>query len=415
MMNLQLTIKNLPADLRSWLDRECHAKRLSSNELLIAILRRARQALEMPLLAEEIRRQELSLGCVPFKFADLFAGIGGFRIALEELGGKCVISCEKDPFARKTYEAWFGEIPHGDIREMDPETLPDHDLLAAGFPCQPFSIAGVSKRASLGQPHGFKDQMQGNLFFDLADIIAVKRPPVLFLENVRNLQFHDLGHTWQTIRDTIEGMEYTIFAQVIDACGWVPQHRERIYIVCFDRNIFGAVPPFVFPKPPIGKPQRISDILEPNPDPKYSLSEELWATLQRHAKAHASKGHGFGYSIVDPDGISRTLSARYYKDGSEILVARDTGPPRRLTPAECGRLMGFAPARFKIIVSDTQAYRQFGNAVVPEVIKSIGKQIQSVLAWHLTRTPNGCLVKREAIPKFKNSGFEEVIAGKAQV
>lgn len=407
-MNSRLIIKNLPTDLRIWLDRECLKKRISSEELIIAVLRRARQALEMPLFADNLKRQEQLAGGLPFKFIDLFAGIGGFRIALEELGGKCAMSCEKDPFARQTYKAWFGELPHRDIREIDPESIPDHDLLAAGFPCQPFSIAGVSKRTSLGQPHGFNDRVQGNLFFYLADIITAKRPPVLFLENVRNLQFHDNGHTWQTIRDTIEALEYVVFARVIDACGWVPQHRERIYIVCFDRSIFGSAPPFIFPCPPDGRCHKIADLLESNPDPKYLLSEQLWQTLQRHAQFHKSKGHGFGYGIADPEGISRTLSARYYKDGSEILIARDTGPPRRLTPIECSRLMGFDPARFRIVVSDTQAYRQFGNAVVPELIKAIGRQIQNVFAWYLTQNPNGCLVKGKPRTESKSTELEKV-------
>ncbi|NLK89119.1 MAG: DNA (cytosine-5-)-methyltransferase [Clostridiaceae bacterium] len=392
-MKSRLTIKNLPVDLRNWLDRECRKKKIGIDEFVIAVLRRARQALEMPLFADNLKRQDQIAGGMPFKFIDLFAGIGGFRIALEELGGRCVLSCEKDVFARQTYKAWFGELPHRDIREIDPGSIPDHDLLVAGFPCQPFSIAGVSKRTSLGQPHGFNDRVLGNLFFYLADIIRVKRPPVLLLENVRNLKFHDNGHTWQTIRDTIEALEYVVFARVIDACGWVPQHRERIYIVCFDRNVFGSAPPFVFPSPPEGRCHKVSDILEPNPDPKYMLSEQLWNTLQRHAQSHKSKGHGFGYGIADPEGISRTLSARYYKDGSEILIRSDTGPPRKLTPAECSRLMGFDPAKFRIVVSDTQAYRQFGNAVVPGLIKAIGRQIQNVLAWYLIQNGNGCLVK----------------------
>ena len=222
--------------------------------------------------------------------------------------------------------------------------------------------------------HGFQCLNQGNLFFHLANIIEVKRPAVLLLENVKNLKSHDKGRTWQVIQDRLEQLNYWIFDKVIDAAAWVPQHRERVYIVCFDRKAFPERPPFEFPQPPERQRPRLIDILEPAPNPKYTLTEHLWNYLQRYAEGHRAKGNGFGFGLADPMGISRTLSARYYKDGSEILIPQGTNkPPRRLTPLECARLMGFDEKR--MVVSDTQAYRQFGNAVVPKVVEAIGRQI----------------------------------------
>lgn len=312
-----------------------------------------------------------------FTFIDLFAGIGGFRTALQSLGGECLFSCEWDRFSKKAYEAWYGESPEGDIRSVSPSDIPKHDILAAGFPCQPFSLAGVSKRQSLGRAHGFRCETQGNLFFSIAEIVAANRPPVLFLENVKNLKSHDRGRTWNVIRQTLDELNYWVFDKIIDASAWVPQHRERVYIVCFDRRRFRTAPAFEFPSPPADRP-RLADILDPSPDPKYTLSRHLWTYLQRYAADHRARGNGFGFGLADPDGISRTLSARYYKDGAEILIPRGKGkPPRRLTPAECQRLMGF-PDR-PIVVSDTQAYRQFGNAVVPKVVEAIGRRIVTVM------------------------------------
>lgn len=310
----------------------------------------------------------------PFTFIDLFAGIGGFRSALEKLGGTCRFSCEWDKYSQRTYAAWYGDTPHADIRKIKIADIPRHDLLAAGFPCQPFSIAGVSKRQSLGMAHGFECETQGNLFFQLAAIIEAKRPALLFLENVKNLKSHDKGRTWQIIRARLDELNYWIFDQVIDAAGWVPQHRERVYIVCFSKDVYSRQPAFAFPAPPRRKQPRLSDILDPAPDPKYTLSAHLWNYLQRYAEGHRARGNGFGFGLADPAGISRTLSARYYKDGSEILVPQGRNkPPRRLTPRECGRLMGFAEKQ--IVVSDTQAYRQFGNAVVPKVVEAVGREI----------------------------------------
>jgi len=315
-----------------------------------------------------------------FTFVDLFAGIGGFRLALEKLGGECRFSCEWDKFSRKTYETWFGEVPYGDIRTLESLEVPKHDLLAAGFPCQPFSLAGVSKKNSLGREHGFRDATQGNLFFHLARIIEARRPRAILLENVKNLRSHDQGRTWNVVRSTLEQLGYWVFSEIIDAAGWVPQHRERIYIAGFDKRRYKTLPPFRFPAPPRNR-KKLSGILERSPDPKYTLSEHLWAYLRNYAAKHRAMGNGFGYGIASRDGVARTLSARYYKDGSEILIARGEGePPRRLTPKECARLMGFDPrCQNNIVVSDTQAYRQFGNAVVPKVIEAIGREMVELL------------------------------------
>ncbi len=268
--------------------------------------------------------------------------------------------------------------------------IPAHDVLAAGFPCQPFSIAGVSKKNSLGHAHGFKCATQGNLFFNLATIIEAKRPPVVFLENVKNLQSHDKGRTWSVIHGKLEQLNYRVFHKVIDASAWVPQHRERVCIVCFDRKVFGDNPPFRFPEAPDGPSPKLSDILEPSPDARYTLSDHLWNYLQDYAKKHQAKGNGFGFGLADADGITRTLSARYFKDGSEILIPQNGKNPRRLTPRECARLMGF-PDDKPIVVSDTQAYRQFGNAVVPKVVEAVGAEILKTMTWQVLR--RGCLLR----------------------
>ena len=339
---------------------------------------------------------------VPFKFIDLFAGVGGMRLGLEAVGGQCAFSCEKDAYAQKTYHAWFGDNPAGDVTQLTKAgDIPKHDVLAAGFPCQPFSLAGVSKKNSLGRAHGFKDRTQGTLFFHLATIIERHRPPVLLLENVKNLRSHNKGDTWKTIAGTLDDLNYEVFSEVIDAAAWVPQHRERVFIVGFDRKVFGKTPPFVFPQKPSGPKPQLKDILEDAPNPKYTLSNHLWKYLQDYAERHRKKGNGFGCSVADLDGTTRTLSARYYKDGSEVLIPRGKRRnPRRLTPREAGRLMGF-PERLldrmlsgpKQVVSDTQAYKQFGNAVVPPVIEAIAGQIVAVMRWKLLKR-NGCLLKR---------------------
>lgn len=394
----QLNIRNFPNDLRLWIERERRKAQQKQNEFLISTLREVAQLSYTPQLPfEQPFARPMGDERLPFSFIDLFAGIGGFRIALEENGGKCVFTSEWDRYSQKTYRKWFGEMPHGDITKIHPSEIPDHDILAAGFPCQPFSIAGVSKKNSLGRLHGFKCTTQGTLFFNIATIAEIKRPPVMLLENVKNLKSHDQGRTWKTICDTLDELHYAVFSEVIDAARWVPQHRERVYIVCFDKYVFGERPGFEFPEPPADVPA-LKDILEPNPDPKYTLSDHLWKYLQNYAERHREKGNGFGFGLADPKAITRTLSARYYKDGSEILVPQRGNNPRRLTPRECQRLMGFPddPSRFPIVVSDTQAYRQFGNAVVPKVASAVVRAILPVLRGEWERQGNGCLLKRSA-------------------
>lgn len=388
-------IRNVPEDLRLWIEQERHEQRKSKQEFVLGMLERAREAemaKRMPLFATIPKTDIDPPEFIPFKFVDLFAGIGGFRIGLERVGGTCRFSCEWDKYSQKTYREWFGETPQGDIRMLKPADIPDHDILAAGFPCQPFSLAGVSKKKSLGHAHGFECSSQGNLFFTLATIIREKKPPIVFLENVKNLRSHDSGRTWSVIYESLEELGYRVFAQIINAAGWVPQRRERIYIVCFDKGVFGDDVPFLFPELPENRP-KLADILEAEPDQRYTLTDHLWKYLQDYAKRHQERGNGFGFGLADPQGISRTLSARYFKDGSEILISQAGKNPRRLMPVECQRLMGFDD-RLSIVVSDTQAYRQFGNAVVPKVVEAIARRILRILAWQLTRTKNGCLLKR---------------------
>ncbi len=310
-----------------------------------------------------------------FTFIDLFAGIGGTRLAFEKAGGECVFTSEWDKFCHYTYYANFGEKPAGDITKIDAADIPDHDVLLAGFPCQPFSIAGVSKKISLGREHGFDDKLQGNLFFDIARILKEKRPKVFMLENVKNLKSHDKGKTYKVISDTLKLLNYKIFVKIVDAKHYVPQHRERIFIVGFDKKKFRNIK-FKFPKMPEARRYELDEILLSDVDNKYTLTERLWLYLKNYAKKHRERGNGFGYGLIDStkDKYTRTLSARYYKDGSEILIKQDKRRPRRLTPRECARLMGFDDS-FKIVVSDTQAYRQFGNSLVVPVVEDIASKI----------------------------------------
>ncbi|MHB1323790.1 MAG: DNA (cytosine-5-)-methyltransferase [Coriobacteriia bacterium] len=303
----------------------------------------------------------------PFTFIDLFAGIGGFRLAFETLGGECVFSSEWDKYAARTYCANFGETPFGDITLDETKArIPHHDLLCAGFPCQPFSLAGVSKHTSLGREHGFAHPTQGTLFFEVAQIIRDHRPSMFILENVKNLVGHDRGRTFEVITQTLEKeLEYQLDWAVLDAAPLVPQHRERVYLVGFRDKT-----PFAFPVLEDRRPA-LGTILEQQVDDKYTLSDRLWEYLQAYAEKHRRAGNGFGFSLARPDGVVRTLSARYHKDGSEILVPQRGKNPRRLTPRECARLMGF-PEEYQIAVSDTQAYRQFGNSVAAPVVAAIG-------------------------------------------
>lgn len=307
---------------------------------------------------------------VTFRFIDLFAGIGGMRLAFEQAGGVCVFSSEWNDYSRKTYKANFDEEPAGDITKIDAATIPDHDVLVAGFPCQPFSIAGVSKKNSLGRPTGFEDRTQGTLFFDVCRILKAKKPKAFMLENVKNLVSHDRGNTFKVIVESLHELGYSVFWRICDGKDFVPQHRERILIVGFDREHFGPDTEFRFDyDTPLDRPC-LKQILEAYPDGKYVLSDKLWSYLQNYAEKHRAAGNGFGFGIAPKDGITRTLSARYYKDGSEILVERPGGNPRRLTPRECARLQGF-PDSFRIPVSDTQAYKQFGNSVVVPLMGAI--------------------------------------------
>ena len=344
-----------------------------------------------------------------FTFVDLFAGIGGIRKSFEGIGGRCVFTAEWNKFARQTYAANFGERPEHtfaeDITEVASDEVPDHDVLLAGFPCQPFSIAGVSKKNALGRAHGFEDETQGTLFFDVARIIDAKRPGVFLLENVRNLLSHDRGRTFEVIRRTLEDeLGYHITYKVMDARQWVPQGRRRVLIIGFDGER-GDMPAFDFDlvKTPSVAPL-MRDILHPEDgserpeppyttstgavDPRYTLTPHLWRYLRDYAAKHRKAGNGFGYGLVGPDDVARTLSARYYKDGSEVLVSR--GPrrtPRRLTPRECARLMGF-PDNFVIPVSDTQAYRQFGNSVVVPMVSAVAEALHPfILEYAETELP----------------------------
>lgn len=394
-MSTQLLVRDVPEQIRSWIEQERTQHHMTQKEFLISVLQQACGKRENVLPFEPVRVEPSAVERIPFTFIDLFAGIGGYRIPLEKIGGKCVFSSEIDKYSQKTYRAWFGETPKGDITKIKASDIPDHDLLAAGFPCQPFSIAGVSKKKSLGREHGFKCATQGTLFFDVASIVEIKRPPIVLLENVKNLQSHDTGRTWQVIKGTLEDLNYRVFSKVIDAAAWVPQHRERIYVCCFDKTVFGDNPPFEFPEQPREPRPCVRDILEPSVDKKYTLTDHLWNYLQEYARRHKAKGNGFGYGLVDLDGVSRTLSARYYKDGSEVLIPQDHGrSPRRLTPKECARLMGFDECyQNNIVVSDTQAYKQFGNAIVPKVAEAVVRQVASLMCWQLTRNENGCLLK----------------------
>jgi DNA (cytosine-5)-methyltransferase 1 len=394
----QFLIRDIPENVGDWLAAESHRRQLTRKELVLALLDAAKRGESgLPLFDRIVPPVTPIVGGLRFGFVDLFAGIGGMRLGVEAAGGRCLYSSEWDSHCQKTYHSWFGETPAGDLTKVSPDDIPDHDVLVAGFPCQPFSLAGVSKKNSLGHAHGFKDVAQGNLFFTLAAIIEAKRPPALMLENVKNLKSHDKGRTWGVIQSTLDGLGYRIFTHVIDAARFVPQHRERVFIVGFDRQVFGDAPSFTFPPAPSGRSPKFRSILEEKPDPRYTLTDHLWDYLQKYAQKHRALGHGFGFGMVDLDGVSRTLSARYHKDGSEVLIPQPRRNPRRLTPREAARLMGF-PDEFPIVVSDTQAYRQFGNAVVPPVAESVAREIVRVLDWHVQSAKAGCLLKSSAQP-----------------
>ena len=342
------------------------------------------------LLRHEIGALTQSHTDSAFTFIDLFAGIGGLRKAMEGAGGRCVFTSEWDRFAQQTYHANFPDNRPiaGDIREVEAADIPHHDVLVAGFPCQPFSIAGVSKKNALGRLHGFLDETQGTLFFDVLRILMHHRPQAFLLENVKNLKSHDQGRTFEVIRRALtDELGYTLETRIIDAAHFVPQHRERIVIVGFRQKTGFSFDDMQMPR---RGSQKMRHVLHPedgteNPEShftagpdarvsdKYTLSDKLWRYLQDYSDKHKAKGNGFGFGLVDGDSIARTLSARYYKDGSEILVSRGEGQnPRRLTPRECARLMGYDES-FRIPVSDTQAYRQFGNSVAVPVFAEVAR------------------------------------------
>lgn len=320
----------------------------------------------------DMRKKRQKIGASHFTFIDLFAGIGGMRIAFDRAGGRCVYSNEWNKYSQQTYFANFGEQPEGDITQVLASAIPNHDILVAGFPCQPFSIAGVSKKNSLGRATGFEDKTQGTLFFDVCRILKEKRPKAFMLENVKNLCSHDKGRTFQVILEALDELNYKVFFSVLDGQNYVPQHRERILIIGFDKERYGQEIDFEFKLTPKFPKPVIKDILEQNVDDKYTLSDKLWAYLQTYAAKHKAAGNGFGYGLAPLDGVSRTMSARYYKDGSEILIQQEGKNPRRLTPRECARLQGF-PDDFKIPVSDTQAYKQFGNSVVVPLMENVAR------------------------------------------
>lgn len=343
-----------------------------------------------------------------FTFIDLFAGIGGIRHGFQKQGGKCVFTSEWNKYSQITYKENFHDDHDiaGDITKVNEHDVPDHDVLLAGFPCQPFSIAGVSKKNALGRPHGFLDATQGTLFFDVARIIQAKKPKAFLLENVKNLVSHDKGRTFQVIRDTLKQLGYNVHTRVIDGQHFVPQHRERILIVGFREDTGFDFDSLHLPEKESGP--RLKAILHPEDgseqpeshftvgeaaevNSKYILTDNLWRYLQDYAAKHKAKGNGFGFGLVGPENISRTLSARYHKDGSEILVSRGAGNnPRRLTPRECARLMGY-PDTFNIPVSDTQAYRQFGNSVIVPVMGAVAAHMKPHIMAMVEQEETGML------------------------
>lgn len=388
-MSKNLVVRNISDMDAAWLDGL--PGNVSREEFVRQLITDARNTSES---APKIKDRRPNRKKKVFTFIDLFAGIGGFYMGMVSNGGECVFTNEWDKYAASTYRAWIGgeHLSTDDIRTLDYQTaIPDHEVLCAGFPCQPFSIAGVSKKNALGRLHGFQDEEQGNLFFAICDIAKAKRPRVMILENVKNLMSHDKKNTWKVIQESLDALGYDVKAQIMDARSWVPQHRERIFIVCFDRDSFteGEIDSFNFPTPPDANPI-LGSILETSaPDKKYQLTPALWEYLQEYAKKHKAKGNGFGFSLVGPRDVTRTLSARYYKDGSEILIKQPRWErPRRLTPGEASRLMGFNSIfssmlghgeQFPQVVSDMQSYKQFGNSVCPLVTEAVGAEVVKVL------------------------------------
>ncbi len=356
------------------------------------------------------------------RFIDLFAGIGGIRRGFEAAGGACVFTSEWNRWSQQTYRANFHDEhpPVGDIVGYPADEIPDHDILLAGFPCQPFSLAGVSKKNALGMPHGFECTTQGTLFFEIERILEAKRPKAFLLENVKNLRSHDKGNTFRVIKHTLEQkLGYHVQYRVLDGRHWVPQHRERLIMVGFRQPTAFSLDAVELPQAnmrlySILHPQDGSEAPTPYTDesgnvlPRYTLTPKLWEYLQAYAAKHRAAGNGFGFGLVTPDSVARTLSARYHKDGSEILVSRGEGEiPRRLTPRECARLMGF-PEDFRIPVSDTQAYRQFGNSVVVPLMEAVA----TAMAPHILAAPDEDV--REERPESAAWELQAVLPGISQ-
>jgi DNA (cytosine-5)-methyltransferase 1 len=394
-MSKSVLIRGLSEADAEWLQASVPVG-MSQSEFLKQIIKDARESRTSSEQTKSLKKSKSNT----FTFIDLFAGIGGFNLGMTSNGGHCVFASEWDKHAARTYSEWHGvdHVNSEDIRSLDySKEIPDHDFLLAGFPCQPFSIAGVSKKNALGREHGFKDLKQGNLFFSICEIAQIKRPAIMILENVKNLKSHDKGNTWKVIQDSLDALNYEVRSQILDARHWVPQHRERIFIVCFDRNSFSPeeIESFKFPEPPKAGPT-LSTILEEAPPEKYMITDGLWRYLQDYAEKHRAKGNGFGYQLVAGENVSRTMSARYYKDGSEILIRQEGWKnPRKLTPSEAAKLMGFVDkfARqaghkngFPQVVSDTQAYKQFGNSVSPLVVEALGGELLKVYQKMKTRT-----------------------------
>lgn len=341
-----------------------------------------------------------------FRFIDLFAGIGGLRIGFEAIGGRCVFTSEWDRWSNETYRKNFADgddhLMVGDIRPYgaDPSLIPEFDVLLAGFPCQPFSLAGVSKKNSLGRAHGFADEKQGNLFFEIEAILRHHRPAAFLLENVKHLQRHDKGRTFEVIRRTLEDdLGYAIDWRIVSSEPWVPQKRERVFIAGFRKDVGFDFDGFDSMIPPADEWPTLFSVLQSHNevDAKYTLTPKLWDYLQAYRAKHEKAGNGFGYSMFGPGDVTRTLSARYHKDGSEILVAQKGTRPRRLTPTECARLMGFehGDRKWNIPVSDTQAYRQFGNAVVVPVVEAIARYMEPSIMKMLGKDRSGHAEERQ--------------------
>jgi len=384
-------------EVRQFLPQKVIAEKLRVAPKTIS--RWERRTTSCPLYVEPALREILrgfaansSNTAASFTFIDLFAGIGGIRMGFEAAGGRCVFTSEWNPWAKQTYVNNFGHDGAfvGDITQQSTDDIPDHDVLLAGFPCQPFSIAGVSKKNALGRPHGFECTTQGTLFFDVARIIAAKRPKAFLLENVKNLVSHDHGNTFRVILQILQReLGYSVSYGIINAAAVVPQHRERILIAGFREETGFSFETLKLPQHgplmksilhPENGSEQVEERFTTGPmakvHTKYVLTNKLWAYLRAYAAKHRAAGNGFGFGLVDDQSVSRTLSARYYKDGSEILVRRGKGRnPRRLTPRECARLMGF-PDSFRIEVSDTQAYKQFGNSVVVPVIEAVAHHMR---------------------------------------